>query len=129
MPYSPLGCGVLTGQYDSPDDLARDDYRPNPPRFQRDNFQNSLGLVREIQAIAGDKGCTPAHLALAWVLAQGDDRVPIPGTKRRKYLEDNVGPLTVELTERDLACSAQSLPAGAAVGERYAPPQMKALNL
>ena len=89
--YSPLGRGFLTGQIKTVEDLAPDDYRRNTPRFQGENFQKNLDLVREIEAMAREKGCTPAQLALAWVLAQGDDIVPIPGTKRRKYLEENVG--------------------------------------
>jgi aryl-alcohol dehydrogenase-like predicted oxidoreductase len=91
VPYAPLGRGFLTGQIKSADDLDPDDYRRDTPRFQGENFQKNLDLVREIEAMAWEKGCTPAQLALAWVLAQGEDIVPIPGTKRRKYLEENVG--------------------------------------
>ena len=127
VPYSPLGRGFLTGQIKSIDDLAIDDYRRNTPRFQAENFHKNLDLVQVISAIAHDKGCTPAQLALAWVLAQGDDIVPIPGTKHTRYLVENVGALDVTLTADDLSTIARSLPAAA--GERYAAPQMKALNL
>ncbi len=127
VPYSPLGRGFLTGQIKSIDDLAADDYRRNSPRFQGENFRKNLDLVKHIEAMAREKGCTPAQLALAWVLHQGDDIVPIPGTKHRTYLDENVGALDVSLTPDDLEKIARSLPAVA--GERYAPPQMKALNL
>jgi aryl-alcohol dehydrogenase-like predicted oxidoreductase len=128
VPYSPLGRGFLTGQIRRPEDLAQDDYRRNAPRFQGENFQKNLDLVAAIAAIARDKGCTPSQLALAWVLAQGEDIVPIPGTKRRKYLEENVGALDVALTSDDLARIDRALPAGAAAGMRYAAAQMQALN-
>ena len=127
VPYSPLGRGFLTGQIKSIDDLAPDDYRRNTPRFQDENFQKNLDLVKQIETMARKKGCTPAQLALAWVLAQGDDIVPIPGTKHRTYLDENVGALNVSLSADDLSKIAHSLPAAA--GERYASPQMKALNL
>ena len=91
VPYSPLGRGFLTGQIRSPDDLTPDDYRRTAPRFQGKAFAKNLDLVREVEILAADKGCSPAQLALAWVLAQGEDVVPIPGTKRRTYLEDNLG--------------------------------------
>jgi aryl-alcohol dehydrogenase-like predicted oxidoreductase len=129
VPYSPLGRGFLTGQFKSPDDLPADDYRRNAPRFQGEAFQKNLDLVGEIERLAADKGCTPAQLALAWVLAQGKDVVPIPGTKRRKYLEDNLGALEVTLSAADLARIDEVLPPGAAEGTRYAAPQMAALNL
>ena len=103
VPYAPLGRGFLTGRIKSPDELDPDDYRRNTPRFQGENFQKNLDLVREIEVLAREKGCTPAQLALAWVLAQGDDIAPIPGTKRRKYLEENVGALDVRLSADDLA--------------------------
>ena len=119
VPYSPLGRGFLTGQFKSPDDLPEDDYRRNSPRFQGEAFRRNLDLVREIEAMAEAKGCTPAQLALAWVLAQGDDIVPIPGTKRRKYLDDNLGALDVTLDEADLQRIDEVLPPGAASGERY----------
>jgi aryl-alcohol dehydrogenase-like predicted oxidoreductase len=128
VPYSPLGRGFLTGQIKSVDDLAPDDWRRNGPRFQGENFQRNLDLVREIEAIAAEKGCTPAQLALAWVLAQGKDIVPIPGTKRRRYLEENVGALRVELTREDLERIDRALPSGAAAGTRYAAPAMALLN-
>ena len=128
VPYSPLGRGFLTGQIQRPEDLAKDDYRRSSPRFQGENFQKNLDLVTEIRAIAADKGCTPAQLALAWVLAQGEDIVPIPGTKRRKYLEENLGALDVSLATDDLARINAAVPSGAAAGTRYAAPQMQALN-
>ncbi|WP_026326202.1 aldo/keto reductase [Sphingomonas sp. Mn802worker] len=119
VPYSPLGRGFLTGQFKSPDDLPEDDYRRNSPRFQGEAFGRNLDLVREIEAMAEAKGCTPAQLALAWVLAQGEDIVPIPGTKRRKYLDDNLGALDVTLSDADLKRIDEVLPPGAASGERY----------
>ncbi|AKJ67303.1 aldo/keto reductase [Pandoraea thiooxydans] len=126
--YSPLGRGFLTGQIKRIDDLAADDYRRNSPRFQGDNFQRNLDLFAEIERMAAEKGCTPAQLALAWVLAQGEDIVPIPGTKRRAKLEDNVGALEVTLSDADLQRIDGILPPGAAAGERYAAPAMQALN-
>ncbi|KQS02212.1 aldo/keto reductase [Sphingomonas sp. Leaf357] len=128
VPYSPLGRGFLTGQFKSAADLPEDDYRRNNPRFQGDAFAANLDLVAQIESMAQEKGCTPAQLALAWVLAQGEDIVPIPGTKRRKYLEDNLGALDVTLTEADLTRIDTVLPPGAATGTRYAAPQMAALN-
>jgi aryl-alcohol dehydrogenase-like predicted oxidoreductase len=126
--YSPLGRGFLTGQIKSINDLDPDDYRRNSPRFQGENFQKNLDLVREIEAMAREKGCTPAQLALAWVLARGEDIVPIPGTKRRKYLEENVGALNVRLTKDDLERIDRILPPGAAAGMRYTPEAMRAVN-
>jgi aryl-alcohol dehydrogenase-like predicted oxidoreductase len=128
VPYSPLGRGFLTGQIRNIEDLEPDDYRRNSPRFQGDNFQKNIALVKEIEAIASEKGCTPSQLALAWVLAQGDDIVPIPGTKRRKYLEENVRALELKLTAPDLARIAGVFPSGAASGERYAPHALRAVN-
>jgi aryl-alcohol dehydrogenase-like predicted oxidoreductase len=128
VPYSPLGRGFLTGQIRSVDDLEPDDWRRNMPRFQGDNFQRNIDLVREIETIAREKGCTSAQLALAWVLAQGDDIVPIPGTKRRKYIEENVGALEVRLTAEDRARIDRMLPPGAAAGTRYAEAGMNTLN-
>jgi aryl-alcohol dehydrogenase-like predicted oxidoreductase len=119
VPYSPLGRGFLTGQIKKFDDLEPDDYRRNSPRFQGENFQKNLDLVGRIGEIAKSKRCTPAQLALAWVLAQGDDLVPIPGTKRRKYLEENVGALDVNLTFEDLERIDEIAPKGAAAGTRY----------
>jgi aryl-alcohol dehydrogenase-like predicted oxidoreductase len=129
VPYSPLGRGFLTGQIRSVDDLAEDDFRRNSPRFQGENFQRNLDLVREIEAMAREKGCAPSQLALAWVLAQGDDIVPIPGTKRRRYLEENVGALGVTLTRDDLARIDRIIPPGAAAGTRYPEPGMKMVGL
>lgn len=119
VPYSPLGRGFLTGQFKSPDDLPQDDYRRHSPRFQGEAFERNLDLVRAIEEMAKARGCTPAQLALAWVLAQGDDVVPIPGTKRRTYLDDNLGALDVTLSEADLRRIDTVLPPGAASGERY----------
>jgi aryl-alcohol dehydrogenase-like predicted oxidoreductase len=120
VPYSPLGRGFLTGQIKSVDDLAPDDWRRQSPRFQGENFERNLELVHEIGAMAREKHCTPGQLALAWVLARGDDVVPIPGTKRRTYLEENVGALNVRLTRDDLARIDRLMPKGAAAGTRYA---------
>jgi len=127
--YSPLGRGFLTGAFKSAADLAPGDYRSQNPRFQGENFQANLALAREIETFAREKSCTPAQLALAFVLAQGEDILPIPGTKRRKYLEENLGALDVTLSPADLERIGRALPAGAAAGTRYAAPQMKALNL
>jgi len=128
VPYSPLGRGFLTGQIKRPDDLAADDTRRNHPRFQGEAFQRNLDLVREIGTMAADKGCTPAQLALAWVMAQGEDIVPIPGTKRRTYLEDNLGALDVALSVADLARIDDVLPPGAASGTRYPAATMASVN-
>jgi len=117
--YSPLGRGFLTGQFRRFEDLPADDYRRNSPRFQGENFQKNLELVRSVEEIAKEKGCQPSQLALAWVLAQGDGIVPIPGTKRRKYLEENVAALDVKLTAEELRRLNQVLPSGAASGNRY----------
>ena len=116
--YSPLGRGFLTGQITSPEDFEPDDFRRNSPRFMGENFTRNLALVDRIKQIAADKGCTPGQLALAWVLAQGDDVVPIPGTKRRRYLEENVETTEIELTSEDLARIEEAAPVGAAVGDR-----------
>jgi len=128
VPYSPLGRGFLTGQIRSIDDLAPDDFRRSAPRFQGENFQKNLDLVHEIKAMAREKGCAPAQLALAWVLAQGDDIVPIPGTKRRAYLEQNVGALDVGLTAEDLDRIDRIIPPGAAAGTRYAASGMQTVG-
>ena len=117
--YSPLGRGFLTGQYRTPDDLDADDVRRNHPRFQGENFARNLTLVDEIRAMSADKGVSPAQLALAWVLAQGKDIVPIPGTKRRSYLDENLDALDVTLSPEDLARIDRVLPPGAAAGDRY----------
>ena len=127
--YSPLGRGFLTGQFKNFDDLPVNDYRRNAPRFQGENFQKNLALVTEIEAVAKEKGCTPSQLALAWVLAQGNDIVPIPGTKRVKYLDDNLGAVNVELTADDLQRIDDILPAGCASGERYPAQGMRAVNI
>jgi aryl-alcohol dehydrogenase-like predicted oxidoreductase len=128
VPYSPLGRGFLTGQIKRFEDLEADDYRRHSPRFQGENFQKNLDLVDRIGEIARAKGCTPAQLALAWVLAQGDDLVPIPGTKRRKYLEENVGALDVLLTAEDLQKIDEIAPKGAAAGLRYPEAMMATLD-
>jgi aryl-alcohol dehydrogenase-like predicted oxidoreductase len=128
VPYSPLGRGFLTGQFRRPEDIPADDYRRDNPRFQGDAFASNLALVQEVETMAQEKGCTAAQLALAWVLAQGDDIVPIPGTKRRRYLEDNIGALDVTLTADDRARLDRILPPGAATGTRYAAPQMASLG-
>jgi aryl-alcohol dehydrogenase-like predicted oxidoreductase len=120
VPYSPLGRGFLTGQIKSADDLGPDDWRRQSPRFQGENFNRNLELVHEIGAMAREKHCTPGQLALAWVLARGDDVVPIPGTKRRTYLEENVAARNVRLTRDDLARIDRLMPKGAAAGTRYA---------
>jgi aryl-alcohol dehydrogenase-like predicted oxidoreductase len=117
--YSPLGRGFLTGQFKTIDDLPADDWRRGAPRFQGENFRKNLELVKKIEEMAAMKGCTPSQLALAWVLAQGQDVVPIPGTKRVKYLDDNLGAVNVRLTADELAQIDAILPAGAASGARY----------
>jgi aryl-alcohol dehydrogenase-like predicted oxidoreductase len=126
VPYSPLGRGFLTGQIRSPEDLAPDDFRRHNPRFQGENFQRNLELVERVEEIAAEKGVTPGPLALAWVLAQGDDLVPIPGTKRIRYLEENVAAAEVELSEDDLRRIDEAAPRGSAAGDRYA--DMSPLN-
>ena len=128
VPYAPLGRGFLTGQIKRVEDLDADDYRRHSPRFEGENFQKNLVMVDEIRAMAAEKGCAPAQLALAWVLAQGEDIVPIPGTKRRKYLEENVRAMDVKLTAADLARIDRVIPRGAATGERYAPTALRAVN-
>jgi aryl-alcohol dehydrogenase-like predicted oxidoreductase len=126
--YSPLGRGFLTGQFKSPEDFPEGDFRANHPRFQGENFQKNLDLVKEVEAMANEKGCTTAQLALAWVLAQGDDIVPIPGTKHVKYLDDNIGALDVKLSDEDLKRLDAILPPGAAAGERYHARGMETVN-
>jgi aryl-alcohol dehydrogenase-like predicted oxidoreductase len=128
VPYSPLGRGFLTGQIKRFDDLAADDYRRQSPRFQGENFQRNLDLVLRINDIAREKHCTPAQLALAWVLARGEDLVPIPGTKRRKYLQENVGAVAVSLTTDELARIDEVFPKDAAAGLRYPEAMMGAVN-
>lgn len=126
--YSPLGRGFLTGQIKRFEDFAPDDYRRNSPRFQGENFQKNLDLVRRVEAIAKEKKCTPGQLALAWLLAQGEDIIPIPGTKRREYLEENAGALSVSLTNEDLRRIDEVAPRGAAAGLRYPEQMMKSVG-
>jgi len=126
--YSPLGRGFLTGQIKTFDDLAPDDYRRNSPRFQGENFAKNLALVARIREVAADKGCEPSQLALAWLLAQSADIVPIPGTKRRFYLEENAGALSVSLTAQDLQRIAEVAPRGVAAGDRYHEQGMSTIN-
>src|SRR4051794_34729169 len=124
--YSPLGRGFLSGRFKSPDELDEDDFRRSGPRFQGESLQVNLRLVTKVEEIATEKGCTPGQLALAWVLAQGDDIVPIPGTKRREYLEENLAAVDVELSDDDIARIDAELPAVA--GDRYDPAGMSAIN-
>ncbi len=119
VPYSPLGRGFLTGKVRKLEDLSGDDFRHTTPRFERANFERNLRLVDQVEDIARDKGCTPGQLALAWLLARSDEIVPIPGTKRRRYLEDNAGAANVVLDAADLARIDRVIPRGAAAGERY----------
>ncbi|MDP9426982.1 MAG: aldo/keto reductase [Actinomycetota bacterium] len=126
VPYSPLGRGFLTGQIQSFEDLPEDDYRRFSPRFQGENFDRNLQLVERVREIAGEKGVGPSQLALAWLLHQGNDLVPIPGTKRRKYLEENAAATEVELTDEDLARIDEAAPKGVAAGDRY--PDMSSVN-
>jgi aryl-alcohol dehydrogenase-like predicted oxidoreductase len=126
--YSPLGRGFLTGQFRRPEDLPEGDYRRLSPRFQGENFQRNLDLVAHLRGLADGKGCTPGQLALAWVLAQGGDIVPIPGTKRLGFLEENLGSLSVSLSPAELARIDAILPAGLAAGDRYPAPGMAAVN-
>src|SRR4051794_5278271 len=127
--YSPLGRGFLTGQIKSPDDFPDDDFRKFHPRFQGENFAKNIALVREVEVMAQEKGCTTAQLALAWVLAKGEDVVPIPGTKHRKYLDENIAALDVKLTAEDLKRLDEILPPGAAAGQRYHDRGMETVNL
>jgi aryl-alcohol dehydrogenase-like predicted oxidoreductase len=129
VPYSPLGRGFLTGEIRRYEDLAKDDFRRFNPRFQGENFEKNLELVRRVRQIAEEKRCTPSQLALAWVLAQGDDVVPIPGTTRRKHLEENVRATEIELSATDLRAIDEVAPKGIAAGERYAPDGMRYVNL
>jgi aryl-alcohol dehydrogenase-like predicted oxidoreductase len=126
--YSPLGRGFLTGQIKSPDDFPEDDFRKHHPRFQGENFEKNIQLVREVGAMAKEKGCTTARLALAWVLARGEDIVPIPGTKHVRYLDENIGALEVKLTQSDLSRLDEILPPGAAAGPRYHERGMATVN-
>jgi aryl-alcohol dehydrogenase-like predicted oxidoreductase len=126
--YSPLGRGFLTGRFNKFEDLAADDYRRFSPRFQGDNFQKNLDLVKRVEEIAREKKCHPSQLALAWVLAQGEDIVPIPGTKRRKYLEENAAAVDLKLTADDLRRLSEVFPSGAAAGLRYPEHVMSLIN-
>jgi aryl-alcohol dehydrogenase-like predicted oxidoreductase len=126
--YSPLGRGFLTGRFKTFEDLPEDDYRRNSPRFQGENFQRNLDLVERVEDIARRKQCTPAQLALAWLLAQGEDIVPIPGTKQRRYLEENLRALEVELSASDLEETEEVAPKGIAAGERYNEGGMRTIN-
>ena len=126
--YSPLGRGFLTATISTPDDLAEDDFRRTNPRFQEENFRKNLLLASRIRDMAGDKGCTPAQLALAWVLSRGEDIIPIPGTKRRTWLEENVAALDVTLTEEDRLRLETIAPRGVAAGERYGEAMMSILR-
>jgi aryl-alcohol dehydrogenase-like predicted oxidoreductase len=124
VPFSPLGRGFLTGRFKAMADLAEDDVRRTYPRFQAGNFESNMPLVRKIEEIATQKQCTPAQLALAWLLAKGDDIVPIPGSKRRSRVEENVGAAEVALTAQDVVTLDEIAPAGVAAGERYPPRSM-----
>jgi aryl-alcohol dehydrogenase-like predicted oxidoreductase len=126
--YSPLGRGFLTGRFRRPEDLPADDYRRHSPRFQGENFQKNLELVRRLGDIASEKGCTPSQLALAWMLAQGEDIVPIPGTKRRPYLEENAAAADIALTAEDLRRIDELAPQGVAAGARYPEVSMRHVN-
>src|ERR687894_489192 len=129
VPYSPLGRGFLTGRWRSIEDMPEDDTRSARfPRFAEENFKENLELADRVREVADDKGVTPGQLALAWLLAQGDDIVPIPGTKRRKYLEENAGAADVELTEEDLRRIEEAMPRGSAAGERYSEEQRRAVG-
>jgi aryl-alcohol dehydrogenase-like predicted oxidoreductase len=127
--YSPLGRGFLTGQIKKFDDLAQDDFRRFSPRFQGENFQKNLDLVARVDQLAKEKSCTPGQLALAWLLAQGEDIIPIPGTKRRKYLEENVAALNVRLSADDLRRIDEVAPHGCASGQRYPEHLMNMVNV
>ncbi|MBF6030793.1 aldo/keto reductase [Pseudomonas sp. P115] len=129
VPYSPLGRGFLTGALNSPDDFAADDYRRFSPRFQGENFSKNLQLVKQVQALAADKGVTAGQLALAWVLAQGDYIIPIPGTKQRRYLEENVAAVSINLSANELAALEAIFPADATAGLRYPQAVMAMLDI
>jgi len=128
VPYSPLGRGFLTGTIRTPEDFAADDYRRSSPRFQGGNFAKNLALVDEVRDLAAELHCSPAQLALAWVLAQGEDIVPIPGTKRRQYLDENIGALDVSLSTAQLAALEQIFSPNAAAGERYPAQSMGSID-
>jgi len=126
--YSPLGRGFLSGRFASPEDIPEGDFRAHNPRFQGENFRANMRIVERVTELAREHDCTPGQLALAWVLAQGDDIVPIPGTKRRKYLEENVGALEVKLTREDLRRIDEAAPHGATAGTRYPEASMNSVN-
>jgi len=126
--YSPLGRGFLSGKIQSPDDLDPSDWRRNMPRFVGENFAKNLDLVRHVGELAAAKGCTPSQAALAWVLAQGEDMLPIPGTTRRAHLEENLASLDITFTPEELVRINEIAPKGVASGERYPEMAMKALN-
>jgi aryl-alcohol dehydrogenase-like predicted oxidoreductase len=126
--YSPVGRGFLTGELKRPEDLPEGDWRRNHPRFQGDNFQKNLNLVARVAAIAREKDCTPAQIALAWLLAQGEDIVPITGTKRRKFLDENAAAVNVRLTPDEIRRLGEAMPRGAAAGARYPEGGMKTVN-
>ncbi len=128
VPYSPLGRGFLTGSFKKPEDINENDFRRQNPRFQGDNFSHNFQIVKKIEEIASEKNCKPSQLALAWVLAQGDDLVPIPGTKKIKYLEENVGALDLSLTKEDLERLDKIAPRGFAKGFRYPEAVMKSID-
>ncbi len=128
VPFSPLGRGFLSGKVRSLEFLGEDDFRRSIPRFEPENFRRNLQLVESVEEIASAKGCTPAQLALAWVLAQGEHIVPIPGTKRRPNLEENVGAVGVKLSAQDLRRVDEALPRGAVAGARYAAEGMASVN-
>jgi aryl-alcohol dehydrogenase-like predicted oxidoreductase len=128
VPYSPLGRGFLTGRFKTIDDIDAKDYRRMTPRFQGENFENNLGLLNAVESLAAEKGVKPGQVALAWVLAQGNDVVPIPGTKRRTYLEENVAAADIKLSSAEIEKLSNALPRGAASGDRYQAASMKVLN-
>ena len=128
VPYSPIGRGMLAGALTSPEDLDDNDFRRVSPRFRRENFDRNLALVARVREMASDLGCTPVQLALAWVLARGDDVAPIPGTKRVKYLEENVGAVEVRLSDDDLRALDDLFPVGVTAGERYAEAGMRSVE-
>jgi aryl-alcohol dehydrogenase-like predicted oxidoreductase len=127
--YSPLGRGFLTGRFSKPEDLAPDDFRRHHPRFEGDNFQRNQQLAKAVKKMAGQKSCTPAQIALAWVLAKGEDIVPIPGTKHIRYLEENLNALQIRLTQDEMHRLEEVFPLGAAAGERYHAQGMQAVNI
>jgi aryl-alcohol dehydrogenase-like predicted oxidoreductase len=129
VPYSPIGRGFLTGRYVSVDDLADDDFRRYQPRFQSDNLKANVRLVERVRELAEDVGCTPVQLALAWLLHQGSDVVPIPGTKHARYVEENAEATEISLSAHHLEALDDAMPAGAAAGDRYTPEGMAAVEL